>query len=73
MQSKYALFHCKISLTNLLINLSKKKLPVTVLRLFQVYGLKQDSNRIIPFLIKIVLRTGSSNYKRFATLRFLSR
>ena len=39
--------------TTLLINLSKKKmLPTTVLRLFQVYGPKQDSNRIIPFLIK---------------------
>jgi len=39
--------------TNFLLNLSKKKIaPVTVLRLFQVYGPKQDSNRIIPFLIK---------------------
>lgn len=53
--------------TNLLLNLSKKKmLPVTVLRLFQVYGPKQDSNRIIPFLIKNCI-----NDRKFPTTKGL--
>ncbi len=35
-----------------LLNLSKKhKYSVTVFRLFQVYGPKQDKNRILPYLI----------------------
>lgn len=29
----------------------KKKIPVTIFRLFQVYGPKQDSNRLIPYVI----------------------
>ncbi len=38
--------------TKYLMNLSiKYKYPVTVFRLFQVYGPKQDKNRILPFLI----------------------
>ena len=60
--------------TNLLINLSKKKLPVTVLRLFQVYGPKQDSNRIIPFLIKNCIKDRKfRTTKGLQLLRFLSR
>ena len=42
----------KLSCTNLLLNLNvKKNFPVTICRLFQVYGPKQDDNRILPFLI----------------------
>tara|TARA_B100001057_G_scaffold446855_1_gene485834 strand:+ start:1061 stop:1957 length:897 start_codon:yes stop_codon:yes gene_type:complete len=38
--------------TKHLINLSKKyKYSVTVFRLFQVYGPKQDKNRVLPYLI----------------------
>ena len=38
--------------TEHLINLSiKNKYPVTVFRLFQVYGPKQDKNRVLPYLI----------------------
>lgn len=49
--------YAKLSSTNFLINLfKKKKFPVTVLRLFQVYGPKQDKNRIVPFLIDNCLK-----------------
>ena len=38
--------------TKYLLNLyNKKKLPVTVVRLYQVYGPYQDLNRFIPFVI----------------------
>jgi len=43
----------KFLCTNILLNLYKEeKFPVTILRLFQVYGPKQDDNRIIPYVIK---------------------
>ena len=43
--------------TKFLLNLyEEKKFPVTILRLFQVYGPYQDKNRIIPFLISNCLR-----------------
>lgn len=42
----------------------KKKFPVTIFRLFQVYGPKQDNNRIIPFLIQNCL-----NNKKFFTTK----
>ena len=29
-----------------------EKFPVTIFRLFQVYGPKQDKNRILPYIIK---------------------
>ncbi len=55
----------KFLCTNFLLNLSKKKnLPVTILRLFQVYGPKQDDNRIIPFLIKNCIKN-----KKFPTTK----
>ena len=57
----------KFLCTNLLINIyQKEKLPITVLRLFQVYGPKQDNNRIIPFLIKKCLKN-----KKFPTTKGL--
>ena len=38
---------------NILIKLHKKKaFPFTVVRLYQVYGPGQETNRIIPFAIK---------------------
>lgn len=47
------------------MNLSKKKIfPVTILRLFQVYGPKQETNRIIPFLIKSCIKN-----KKFPTTK----
>ena len=50
----------KLSCTNLLrILYQEKKIPVTVLRLFQVYGPNQDNNRILPYLIKNSLKNKS--------------
>ena len=49
--------YAKLSSTRFLINLfKKKKFPVTVLRLFQVYGPNQSINRILPFLIDNCLK-----------------
>ena len=40
-----------------LINLfKKKKFPVTILRLYQAYGPKQDFNRLIPIVIKACIK-----------------
>ena len=39
-----------------------KKFPVTILRFFQVYGPKQDENRVLPQIIK-----GCLNNKKFPT------
>ena len=40
-----------------LINLYKKKnFPVTILRLYQAYGPKQDFNRLIPIVIKACIK-----------------
>ena len=42
----------KLSATQYIINLYKKtKFPATVIRLYSVYGPKQDINRFIPFVI----------------------
>tara|TARA_B100001057_G_scaffold495145_1_gene593427 strand:- start:3740 stop:4660 length:921 start_codon:yes stop_codon:yes gene_type:complete len=43
--------------TKFLLNLYKKeKFPVTILRLYQAYGPRQDSNRLIPFIIKSCIK-----------------
>ena len=43
----------KCMATNYLMKLNKKKkFPLTILRPYQVFGPKQDSNRLIPFVIK---------------------
>jgi nucleoside-diphosphate-sugar epimerase len=53
----------KISCTNILLNLYLNiKFPVTIFRLFQVYGPAQDNNRLLPYLIKNCLRN-----KKFKT------
>lgn len=53
----------KISCTNILLNLHLNiKFPVTILRLFQVYGPAQDENRVLPYLIKNCLKN-----KKFKT------
>lgn len=50
----------KISCTNILLNLYfNEKFPVTIFRLFQVYGPKQDKNRILPYIIKNCLENKS--------------
>lgn len=47
----------KLYSTNYLLNLYKKnKFPVLILRPYQLYGPKQDTNRIIPFLIRNCLQ-----------------
>jgi len=51
----------KLLATSYLINLFKKKnFPVVILRLYQVYGPKQDFNRFIPIVIN-----GCLNNKKF--------
>lgn len=62
-QTPYAIakFLCTKHLMSLF---KKKKFPVTILRLFQVYGPQQDDNRIIPFLIKNCLKN-----KKFSTTK----
>ena len=42
------------------IYLKKKKIPITVLRLYLVYGPNQDNNRVIPFVINNCI-----NHKKF--------
>ena len=52
----------KFSCSKYLMELFKKnKFPVTIFRLFQVYGPKQDENRIIPYLIKNCLKNKNFN------------
>ena len=59
--SPYAL--AKLASTQFLLMLhNTKKLPVAILRLFQVYGPKQDENRFLPQIIK-----GCLNNKKFRT------
>jgi nucleoside-diphosphate-sugar epimerase len=42
----------KLLSTNYLLDLYKdKKIPITILRLYQVYGPNQDKNRLIPIII----------------------
>ena len=50
-QTPYAI--AKLSCTNFLLHLYQiQKFPVVILRLFQVYGSSQASDKILPFLIK---------------------
>jgi len=47
----------KFLATKYLMNLNKKKkFPITVLRLYQAYGAKQDVNRLIPIVITSCLQ-----------------
>mgnify|MGYP001304740376 CR=1 FL=1 len=47
----------KFLATKYLLTLYKKyNFPVTILRLYQAYGPRQDTNRLIPFVIKSCLR-----------------
>ena len=47
----------KFLATKYLINLYKKeRFPVTILRLYQAYGPRQDTNRIIPIVIEACLK-----------------
>lgn len=47
----------KLHITKLLQNEFKnKKLPITIFRIFQAYGPKQDDNRLIPYVIKNLKR-----------------
>ena len=51
----------KLLSTKFLLGLTKKKnFPATIIRLYQVYGPKQDANRIIPITI-----TNAINNKKF--------
>lgn len=53
----------KISCSNIILSLCRnKKFPATIFRLFQVYGPFQDTNRVIPYLIKNCLQN-----KKFKT------
>ena len=46
----------KAKSTNYLLNLNKKHdFPITILRLYLTYGPKQDTNRIVPIVIKSFL------------------
>ena len=48
--SNYAL--AKFKASNYLLKLYKRrKFPVSILRVYQAYGPKQDENRLIPFVI----------------------
>ncbi len=50
-------YKAKLSATSHLLKLSKtKKFPVTILRLYQAYGPRQDFNRFIPIIIKSCLK-----------------
>ena len=59
-----------------LINLyKKKKFPVTVLRLYQVYGPKQDINRLIPIVISNCINNKEfdcSSGKQFRNFIFIN-
>jgi dTDP-glucose 4,6-dehydratase len=59
----------KLLSSKYLINLYKKKnFPVTILRLYQAYGPKQDFNRLIPIVIKACIQDKHfpcSNGKQF--------
>ena len=59
-QSIYA--KSKFLASKYLLNLyKKKKFPVTVLRLYQAYGPKQDINRFIPIVINACLKNQKFN------------
>ena len=54
-QSVYS--KAKLYATNYLLKLHKKKnFPVTILRLYQAYGPRQDKNRLIPIVINSCLK-----------------
>ena len=40
---------------------SRYKLPTTILRLFQVYGLKDNKNKILPYVLKNCLKNNKFN------------
>ena len=45
----------KLLASKFLLNLHKQKeFPATVLRLYQAYGPKQDTNRLIPIVMRLV-------------------
>tara|TARA_A100001011_G_scaffold312565_1_gene330057 strand:- start:180 stop:1088 length:909 start_codon:yes stop_codon:yes gene_type:complete len=57
-QTPYSL--AKLACTNFLLNLYKiNNFPVTIIRLFLVYGPKQDNNRILPHVIENCLKNKS--------------
>ena len=59
--TSYAL--AKLASTQFLLMLhNTQKFPVTILRFFQVYGPKQDENRVLPQIIE-----GCLNNKKFST------
>ena len=50
----------KLLATNYLLSLNiKKKFPCTIIRLYQVYGPKQDTNRFLPVLITNCIKNKS--------------
>jgi len=54
-QSNYG--KAKLMSTNYLLNLyKKKKFPVIILRLYLIYGAKQDKNRLVPIVINSCLK-----------------
>ena len=49
--------NAKLLASKYLLNIyKKKKFPVTILRLYQAYGQRQDINRFIPIVINACLR-----------------
>lgn len=55
LKSTYSI--AKLKATNFCINLyKKKKFPVTILRLYQIYGPGQKFDRLIPYIIKSCLK-----------------
>ena len=67
----------KLLSTRYLLDLKKKNFPVTILRLYQVYGPKQDVNRIIPITITYALYnnyfdcSSGNKFKDFLFIDFL--
>ena len=51
-----------IYVLNILLNLNEKEISSHDIKIFQVYGPKQDDNRIIPFLIKNCLKNKKKIY-----------
>ena len=52
----------KLKATNYLLKLyKKKKFPVTILRLYQIYGGKQNFDRFLPILIKACIKNREFN------------
>ncbi len=52
----------KLEITNFILKKYKKNFfPVTILRLFQVYGLKDNKNKILPYVLKNCLKNNKFN------------